>query len=234
MSTAYTVSDEVIVEGTGAVPGKIELSDGTNAVSLSAAVGLATTAVSLPTTAGIAGQGLKLLSATTSEWADMPVVNIWYISDVKPTGTNGGILPAGWIARVLNTIVTTPGATTDVQLAVAPAVANQILIQPGTYRVTSIVPYSTTTIASQCRVYNITDAVVEVSSMNAQTRDWPSIAASTLLFLDGTFVVAGAAKVYEIQQYGAGGGASGTDLGYPLGLGGYLEIYTQVTITKIL
>ena len=133
---AYPLSTEAIVEGNGANPGKIELTDGTEIVGLQCPTTVSSSyTIRLPPTLGITGTIFGLINSVDTDWITASTGNkIWVFTDEKTSGTSGGSLPTGtWVTRDLNTSTLSPDADTSIQLAVSPASTNQLLIQPGTY-----------------------------------------------------------------------------------------------------
>lgn len=134
--SSYPISLETIVEGDGVNPGKFDLTDGTNTVVIQCPTTISSSyTFRLPPSLGAIGTALGMINSTDTDWATVSVgSNIWLFTDEKPSGTDGGTFAsAAWLPRDLNTTTLSPSAGTDVQLAVAPAGANQLLIQPGTY-----------------------------------------------------------------------------------------------------
>lgn len=133
---AYQISRELGIRGDPVEPGKVTFSNGTDTVTLQASDSMsATYDFTLPTALGAVGDSLVMTSATATGWTTLTAdIELWVISDVKTTGTDGAIpVQDVWNVRELNTITSSAVAGIDVQLAVAPAGANEILIQPGSY-----------------------------------------------------------------------------------------------------
>lgn len=168
---AYPLSNELEVEGDPSEPGKVTLSNGTNAVTLQASGSMAASYdFTLPPTLGAVGESLMMVSPTTIGW-DTPssaASEIWIISDIRPTGTNGGTSVAVWNDRVLNTITSSPTAGTDVQLAVSPASTNEILIQAGSYYVyAETLAYNVS--AFKSALWNVTTGTYAILGQSSRT-----------------------------------------------------------------
>ena len=228
---SYPISSELEIEGTGAAPGKATLSNGTNAITMQASTSLAASyTMLLPTTLGAVGESLTMTSATETGWASVgPPAgsgDIWFISDIKSTGTQGGSLTAGtWNNRVLNTISSTPGASTDVQLAVAPAGTNEILIQPGNYFIYGVVlSYRT----DQCKaaLWNVTAGNYAILGNSASVRsvNIPSYIIGPITF--------GIQTVLSVRIWPTST-PTVADNGRAMGIAPFSEMYTKVYIQKI-
>lgn len=176
------------------------------------------------------GQVLTATSATTATW-QTPVVgantNTWVISDVKAAGTNGGTFTQGaWRIRDLNTLSKPSGAGTEVQLAVAPASANQLRIEDGTYWVYGEVPGDGVD-EHKARLRNITDGTTEINGTSIDTRT-NRTCPSTLM---GYLVVSSGPKVYEIQHQCVD---TRVNVGFGVAAGfGTVEVYTRINFVKI-
>lgn len=134
--SSYPISSETIVEGDGSNPGKFDLTDGTNTVGVQCPTTISSSyTFRLPPSLGAIGTVFGLINSTDTDWITVSAGNnIWLFTDEKTSGTNGGTFASTtWLPRDLTTTTLSPSAGTDVQLAVAPAGANQLLIQPGTY-----------------------------------------------------------------------------------------------------
>lgn len=133
----FPISTEVIVEGDGTDPGKIELSDSTEIVGVQCPTTISSSyTVRLPSSLGATSSVFSMITSTDTSWLDGQNAQVWIFTDEKASGTNGGTFALStWVTRELNTVSQSPLASTAVQLAVAPAGANQLLVQPGTYMV---------------------------------------------------------------------------------------------------
>ena len=228
---SYPISSELEIEGTGGDPGKATLSNGTNTVTMQASTTLAASyTMLLPTTLGTVGQSLTMTSGTETGWASITpgggAGDIWFLGDVRSTGTHGGTASAGtWNNRTLNTISSTPGASTDVQLAVAPAGANQILIQPGDYFVYGIViTYRTgLTKAALRNITAGTDAIVGTSVVTDRNNNGSCIVG---------IVTFGVQTVLSVRMWPTAS-ASVADNGRATGIAPFSELYTKVYIQKL-
>ena len=227
---AYPISSELEIGGTGVDPGKLTLSNGTNAVTVQASLSMpASYTMLLPTALGSTGESLTMTSGTETGWSTISTSGpeIWFVSEEQTSGTNGGILTVStWNVRVLNTITQTPSAGTDVQLAVAPAGANQILIQPGDYFIFGAVPCLAT---NQCKsaLWNETAGTYAILGNNTYS-GFNSMCKSNILGVI-TFAVQ---TVLSIRTYVSLGG-SVINGGQSTGAYPYNEIYSKVYIQKI-
>lgn len=229
---AYPISGELKIEGTPLDPGKLTLSDGTNAVTVQSSLSMpASYTMLLPTTLGATGESLTMISGTETGWGTISTggPEIWIISEEQPSGTNGGILLLGvWNNRVLNTITSSPSAGTDVQLAVAPAGANEILIQPGDYFVFGAVPTASTN-QTKSALWNETAGVYSILGNSTYTNNFSFINSKSIIIGTVTFAVQ---TVLSIKTYstiltsGVGGGR-------PTGAWPTNEIYSKLYIQKI-
>jgi hypothetical protein len=137
---AYKISSEVNVSDTDTSPSQLQLTDGTDTVTVQSSSALASTyTLRLPPVLGSTGTAFAMLNSIDSQWKYIGPNGggaLWLITDESPSGTAGGVIPlTTWTTRNLTTLTQSPLANTDIQLAVAPAGANQLLIQPGTYMV---------------------------------------------------------------------------------------------------
>jgi hypothetical protein len=233
MSSAYPLESPIEVTGNGVTPGQVNFSDGANSVEVKAPPTLTGTVnFTLPDSDGAANQVLKWpASGSTTIWADKAGpgggnTDIWFIGDQKASGTDGGAFISGaWRTRVLNTLAKPSGTGTEVQLAVAPAGTNQILIQDGFYRIEAVAP-ALRVQEHQARLRNITDVTTEAVGTSSNS----NAAVTSFSFISGVWTVSGGPKVYEIQQQGnqtrADGFGTAAGFGEP-------EVYTRVFIERI-
>lgn len=180
----------------------------------------------------INGQVLTATSSTTATWQTPSGggggnTNTWIISDVKSAGTNGGTFTqSAWRTRDLNTIEKPPGTGTEVQLAVSPAITEQIRIEDGTYWVFGIAPANGVD-EHKTRFQNITDGVTEIFGSSVDTvssRTCPS----TLM---GYLVVSGGPKVYEVQHRCVD---TRNNSGFGVASGfSQVEVYTRINFVKL-
>lgn len=238
--TQYPASDVVSIIGTPGAPGRITFADvGGDALTIQAAVGTSTYSIELPASPGVAGEVLQLTGSTQLSWVTPTVsssTNFWFLSDVKSTGTNGGTSSLNtWLTRDLNTIVPPTGGNTDVQLAVAPAGANQILVQPGEYAFEALVPFRGASNV-KTRLQDITNGTTLINGMSSYalfTTDVPSgeWGITSVIFEDIAIV---APTVLEVQYNQANNGDTGSDTqGIATGVVGKQEVYTNVRIFRV-
>ena len=143
-----------------------------------------------------------------------------YLQDKKASGVDGGTSTSGsWETRDLTDEV----VDTDNLCTLA---ANQFTLQPGTYRCLIFAP-AYKSIMHQIRLYNITDAALEIlgtSEWNADGVD----RAQTRTFLKGRFTIA-VQKTFEIQHQV---GTSIPNLGHGVGNTWGDNIYTMAEFWK--
>lgn len=233
--TQYPASDVVSIIGTPGNPGRITFADaGGDALTVQAAVGTGTYTIELPASPGVAGEVLQLTSPTQLSWVPSPssTTSFWFLSDVKSTGTDGGTSSLNtWLTRDLNTIESS-GGSTDVQLAVAPAGANQILVQPGEYAFEAIVPFKGASDV-KTRLQDITNGTTLINGMssfasNEAGEEWSVI---SVIFED---IVIVAPTVLEVQYNQANNGSTSSDTqGIATGVVGKQEVYTNVRIFRV-
>lgn len=196
----------------------------------------------------LASHPIQAGSAKTLDESDN---GAWAVSDVKPTGVvGGGYAPRKvWTRRDLNTITGNIGLA--VQLAAAPAGANQILVAIGSYWVSASAP-AIRMGHHKIRFRNVTDgadALVGTSERSDNTRykknkkgsssdgssgsgSGSSIPTGGRSFAEGVVVVTGAPKVFELQHYGT---ASRSTYGFGDSVGalGVPEVYAVLTLVRI-
>jgi len=226
----FPISDGIEVEGTALAPGTVELTDGTNTLRIQASTTMITSyTMIMPPALGGIGQVLTMINSTDSGWSTIGSFSkIWTISDEKSPGVGGGPLTPSdtWVKRVLNTIVQTATADTSVQLAVAPAIANELLIQPGKYRIyTSIPAYNVR--GHRCALYNESTASFIIHGTSMWTRN-----ATTTSRVEGIFTVL-VPSVFSIQTYCSNSPGNNNDGGRAVGVPGLNELYTKVIIEQI-
>lgn len=231
MSSAYPLTSNIEVVGTGGLPGQIDLSDGTNSVQVRAPTGLAGNVdFTLPTTVGTTGFFLSRTGPTSTGWATTGLavgLNTWYVFDVKSEGSDGGsFFQDAWRQRDLNSLTKPVGTGTDVQLAVSPATTNQMLITDGTYYVFGIVPGKEVD-QHKARLYNVTDAATALLGTSSDSGS--NQVNSTIM---GYLIVSGGPKVFEIEHYSLN---TREDDGFGLatGISGISELYTIINFIKL-
>lgn len=230
---AYLITDELEVEGDPAEPGKITVNRSGNSITLQGSTTMSSSySMILPPALGALDESLIMASPTETGWGTIPATGqlIWFISEEQPSGTLGGALTAAvWNTRTLNTITQTPSAGVDVQLAVAPALANQILVQPGTYFMFCIIPTSISA-AVKGAIWNetagsylaLSNGVFTLPNVSFSITVGQCFVITTATFVSTTVL---SAKMYPINPTGvyAGGPAAGS---------GANEIYTKLYIQK--
>lgn len=228
--SAYPISSEAIVEGSGAAPGQIVLSDSANDVSIQCSAAIASSyTFRLPSALGSIGTVFAMLNATDTGWitAGAGGKAIWVMTDEKSSGTNGGSLTTStWITRVLNTIVQSPSAGTDVQLAVAPAGTNQILVQPGTY---IVLGYSPTLSTNEYKIALWNDDSSSITITGTSERNSGNLSSQSYIL---GFMTIGVQTVMSVKIYvlaGSGTTMGGTATGAP----SIPEIYTRLSLYKL-
>ena len=226
--SSYPITDVVEVEGAVLDAGKVSLTDGTFSTTIRPNDATTTYDLPLPPQAGTTGQILTMTSPTVTDWVTIGggSTEIWIIEDRRASGTNGGSLAGTWAPRILNTITTSPSASTDVQLAVAPAGANQLLIQSGDYFIFGRVPLGRNG-AHKGALWNEGIGDVEVLGTTEQC-DFNTVTSSYVI---GTFNVA-SQTVFSVRTHVWFG--SGVNMGgFPVGVPSNDEVYTLIYIEKV-
>ena len=211
-------------------PGELVMSDGTNSITVKPSTSLASDVdFFLPNNTGSSGQILTK-TATGTEWATSTSVNrsnIWFIKDVKTSGTDGGTFTSGSLqTRDLNTLTKPSGTGTEVQLAVSPATTNQIRIEDGTYLVHVEAPGFDVD-EHKCILYNVSDSTTELVGTSVTTINTLSVPS----MIDGFLTVTSGPKVYEVRHQCVVSNA-GDGFGAAAGFG-VSEVYTVVSIIKL-
>ena len=230
---AYLISEELEVEGDPTEPGKITVNRSGNSITLQGSTTMSSSySMILPPALGALDESLIMASPTVTGWGTIPATgqSIWFISEEQPSGTSSGTFTASvWNTRILNTITQTPAAGTDVQLAVAPALANQILVQPGTYFMFCIIPASTSD-AVKGAIWNetagsylaLSNGIFTISSGAFSTTVGQCFVIATATFASATVL---SARMYPINPTGVNSGGPSTGSGAN-------EIYTKLYIQK--
>ncbi len=190
---SYDINSPLNVIGDIASPGRVDLSNSTFSVQLQAPIGLtANTPFIFPPTSGTLGQVVTSTGGGGTVWGSPGVganTDIWILSDEKASGTNGGTFVSGaWRTRDLNTLSTLAG--TDVTL-----VANQIIIQDGTYLIEGSAPAGGVN-SHKSRFQNITDNVTEFGGTSERMNNNKN----NRSILSGFLAVTGGPKIYEFQH----------------------------------
>lgn len=171
------------------------------------------------------------LASTWTAWQSATnvapfVPTSWNASEVQASGTGGGNAVNGVNTRVLNTLTNAGPSPSSVTLA-----ANQLTLQPGTYRVTASAPGLANLLGGLRHIlylYDVTNAATAIRGssegslalLNVQTRS----------MLSGQLVVA-TPTVYELRHYFSSALTGG--LGIPVGQGGAnTEVYAQVAVAR--
>ena len=155
---------------------------------------------------------------------------MWVIQCNEPSGTQGGAFTASPTTRILNTITTSPAAGTDVQLAVAPASTNQILVQPGNYFVYIRAPLGITNDPSThiTVLWNNTTSTAELSGTSGyttfNTQSWSIIIAS---------ITVGVQTIFSVRTYIDTIDPNAVNGGRAVGVAGVDEVYTILYIEKL-
>jgi len=143
------------------------------------------------------------------------------LSDVKTSGTQGGTFTSGsWQTRVLNTEDNDTGTLCALS-------ANQFTLSAGTYKISAKAPaYFVNT--HQARLYNVTDASVEMLGQNARSSNVTDDSV-THSFVDGEFTIA-SSKTLRLEHRCASTFAT-FGLGYAASFGS--EVYSVVELWKV-
>ena len=225
---AYIINSPQTVLGTGISPGQINFSDGTNAVQVKAPTTLAGNVnFVLPDAAGTTGQFLQWNASGNTQWvtgSSFPNTDVWYITDQKTTGTNGGTFTSGsWQTRNLNTLTKPSGTGTDITVS-----SNILSIATGTYKVLITAPGMRVS-SHKSRLRNTTDGVTELVGSSANIAS--STTTGTVSVILGILVVASGPKNYTVEHQCAT--TRNTD-GFGLAAGfSEVEIYTSCVFEKI-
>lgn len=144
------------------------------------------------------------------------------LEDQKTAGTNGGTFSAGaWRVRDLNTIV-----HDDIGITLA---SNEFTLPAGRYPISVNCPFYTV-YQNRCRVYNVTDAAIELEGQNAY---------ASITTVQGVAHLAGvidisSSKTFRIEHRCRS--TRGTN-GFGVEVNTYVpvpyEVYTQAIIQKI-
>jgi hypothetical protein len=148
-------------------------------------------------------------------------VEIAYIKDIKPSGTNGGTFTGGatWQTRDLNTV---EGDTAIVSLSL-----NQFTLGSGKYIIDSSSPARSVN-NHKAKIRNITDSTDTIIGQSAYS---DSASATTKDAIVGGVITLVSSKTYELQHRSAST-QSNTGFGQPSSMG-VDEVYSHVKITKI-
>lgn len=230
---AYPITSEVIIEGDGTDPGKVELSDSTELVGIQCPTTISSSySFRLPSSLGATGSVFSMLNSTDTGWVlSIQNVEVWMFTDEKTSGTDGGTFAlTTWVTRELNTVSQSPSAGTDVQLAVSPAGANQLLVQPGTYMVFG---YSPSLRGSfKTALWNDDTSNILIVGTSEGVSPFASSLCSPDSYVIGVITVA-IQTVMSYRMYSQSS-TSGTDLGgFATGIPSVPEIYTRISFYKL-
>lgn len=230
--SAYPITSVVEIEGVSLDPGKLSLTDGTFSTTIRPDDATTSYDLLLPPQAGTVGQALVMSSATETDWETAPEnpKQIWVITDTETSGTNGRAYTISPDIRDLNTITGSPTAGTDVQLAVAPAGANEILIQPGDYIVYGKVPLvrdSSGNILFKAVFWNQTTSSVQITGTSGISAD--TVQTSSYFFSNITLAVQ---TVFSVRLYQNSPAVTSLG-GYATNIAGVSEVYSLLYIEKI-
>ena len=227
---AYPLTSEAIVEGTGLAPGQIDLTDTVETVSVQCPTAISSSyTFRMPPALGAIGTVFAMLNSTDTSWitASAGSKAIWVLTDEKTSGTGGGTLTVNtWTTRDLNTIVQSPSAGTDVQLAVSPAGTNQILVQPGTYIVMGYSPTRTAQIYKTALWDDDTGTIV-ITGTSEQSRFILSSDSCIFDIITIAIQTVMSVKVYVTNV------SSADPLGTAVGIPSVPEIYTRLSLYKL-
>lgn len=205
-----------------------EPSDATKRLNVSVgAAAAASTALSVECSQ-TATRTLTLPDLTSTAVTQEDVDDVWFITDEKASGTDGGDFENrmadptndGWRTRDLNTLRKLTGTGTEVTIT-----SNRITLTAGTYYV-QFNPCAFDVGMTQSRLQNITDATTELLGIVARTTSAPMDDST----LQGV-VTAASTKVYEVQHR-----AQNTKLGDGFGkANGFaaVEVYTDGRVRKL-
>lgn len=230
----WTITEAIKVDGSSSTGG-IYITDGAGgSVHLKAppsVSGSTITTFVLPDTIGDTGDVAltEVVEGSPSyklSWASMPSPSeyrMWTFKDVKVTGVSGGAIFAGsWITRELNT---SEGIGTDAAL-----LGNDIVLQPGVWSVTVIVP-SYNVEYSSSRVQDITHGSTWGYGMPSKSGGLEDTGVSATNIITLIRTVAEETHIEIQQRCTVDNMVDG--LGTPTNAIGYDEIYTIVTLTKV-
>ena len=148
------------------------------------------------------------------------------------SGTTGGaVAPTTWTVAPFNT--SSGNTATDVRLAAAPAGLNQFLIADGTYEVHARCimcragPF-------KLRLRNVSDSTIELygsSEFNIATSNSSNTTATASRII-GALTVSGGPKIYQFELYKTGTVNDPTNMGYPMSVSPYPEVYNYAIFAK--
>lgn len=175
---------------------------------------------------GSSGQVLTSNGGTTApSWQTFTATSlpVAVLTDEQTSGTAGGTFSSGaWRTRVLNTKYDPNSIITSLS-------SNQFVLPAGTYHINAVAPAYAVN-RHKAKLYNITDASDAVIGSSAYSTT--GIADTDVETSDviGIFTIAGA-KTFEVQHQGQ---TTSTTNGFGIASSfSVVEVYTQVTITKI-
>ena len=172
-----------------------------------------------------AGEVLTALGPTAAAWAAAPAATtVRVFLDGQVTGTNGGGFASGaWRTRTLNiTVGNLPGSL----------IGNSMFMSTGNYWVRAAAPAYIVD-EHQLRLFNGTDAVVEITGICAEADPnlTPALAGHSLAVLEGFVTVVGFKGFVLQHQCTMSRAADG--FGLAAGFAGTPEVYSMVTWIRL-
>lgn len=150
------------------------------------------------------------------------LAEVLHVQDQKSSGTNGGTASGGsWNQRTLNTVITN-------NIAGASLSSNKITLPEGTHEI-QIVATAEDIRGHQLRLYNVTDAAVELATGISQYCN-DSYNGSNLASLKGIVTLA-SSKELRLDHYIQGSNTT-TDLGHASNSGA-AECYAEIFVRKL-
>jgi hypothetical protein len=149
-----------------------------------------------------------------------------YIKNIKPDGVDGHAASIG--AYAIAEFNTLSGDTSFIQL-----IANQIILQPGTYRIEGQVPHTRTVAATgtsyhKAKLRNISGPTdVLIGSSASQDLSTAGYRGNVYSFLSGQITI-NSQQTFEVVQRTNVAGVVGYSVNH-----GDVEVYSQLKITKI-
>lgn len=166
------------------------------------------------------GSELVVFMQRNGDRGDNGSVTMAKFSDKKATAQQGGSNIVGIQDRILNTV-----DYSDIQ---GTSLTNSIITLPaGTYKVEGRVP-SYAGSENRSSLYNVTDGQTALHGSNAMSSG--AAGGSTDSFITGKISLQ-SPKNFKIQHYFVGSNTNG--FGRAVGLAGTMEIYTEITFTRI-
>lgn len=211
-----------------------EISDGLDVTQSADATKRLNVSVSAGATAGTtlnlvaaqtASRTLDLNDLTSTVATRKNINDVWFLSDEKAEGTDGGTFALGaWRTRDLQTLRKATSTGTEVALNNAGA-GPGIVLATGTYLVQFFATANGVE-QSQARFQNVTDASTELTGMSCKIQKIPIEKALVM----GLVAVSGGPKTYELQHQGS---ATEVDEGFGVAGGFATEVYTAGSIRRL-